>query len=167
MAEVGKACSAHGVSLSTTTVIPWVQLGAAVATGSHGTGWAHKTLSDQIVARYVDDMAATNEAKPVQDIGHPERHRRLSGAGVARERHVQGRKCAGERHLLSDSFDQQKRRDLTDSRLDRHEADQFLVELRKHRSDIDRLEFLAQVDGLDRRRLRFLGFGCWYSHDQP
>ena len=90
------------------------------------------------------------EAEPMQDAGHPERHRGLAGAGISGERHVQRGIRVGERHLLANAFDQEKRSDLADPGFHRNEADQLAIELRQDRGDIDRLELAPEVDGGDR-----------------
>lgn len=41
--------AAHGLTFATTTVIPWVQVGGAVANGCHGTGREVATVSDLVV----------------------------------------------------------------------------------------------------------------------
>ncbi|MFT5203730.1 MAG: hypothetical protein ACI9C1_003132, partial [Candidatus Aldehydirespiratoraceae bacterium] len=40
----------HGFTFATTTVIPWVQMGGAVANGCHGTGRDVSTLSDLVTS---------------------------------------------------------------------------------------------------------------------
>lgn len=43
----------HGLTFRTTTVIPWVQVGGAVANGCHGSGRDVATFSDQVCAMQV------------------------------------------------------------------------------------------------------------------
>jgi hypothetical protein len=93
-------------------------------------------------------MAAPDEAEPVQDPCHAQRDRRLSGARIAGEGHMQGRKLAGQAHLLADALDQKQRGNLANPRLDRLEADEFAVELRQHLLDADRFEFPPQIHAL-------------------
>jgi hypothetical protein len=38
----------HGLTLATTTVIPWVQVGGALAMGAHGTGMQHSHFTDLV-----------------------------------------------------------------------------------------------------------------------
>ena len=69
-------------------------------------------LADQVVAGDRDQVPAAQVAEPVQQVGHPQRDRRLAGAGAAGEAHVQGRPGGGEPEPLPDPVDQQQRRDL-------------------------------------------------------
>jgi len=47
--ELTKRLRAQKLMLKTTTVIPWVQVGGAVALGCHGTGAQYKPLSDLVI----------------------------------------------------------------------------------------------------------------------
>jgi hypothetical protein len=47
-------------------------------------------LANEIVACDADDMIAPCISEPMQDLRHPQSNGRLSGAGIAREAHVQG-----------------------------------------------------------------------------
>ena len=49
-------------------------------------------LADEIVARDRDQVPCADVAEPVQDVGHAQRDRRLAGAGIAGEAHVQRRR---------------------------------------------------------------------------
>ena len=46
--ELSKQANDLGVSLETTTLIPWISVGGATAVGANGQGWAYGTLSDQL-----------------------------------------------------------------------------------------------------------------------
>lgn len=48
--ELTGYAAGHGATLATTTVIPWVQVGGALANGTHGTGRFVATFGDQICA---------------------------------------------------------------------------------------------------------------------
>ena len=67
-------------------------------------------------------------AQPVQQLGHPQRHRGLAGARVAGEAHVQ----VGPRRAQSEPgphpVDQQQRGDLGDPGLHRAQPDQLVVQ---------------------------------------
>ena len=104
-------------------------------------------LTDKVVPSDTDDVAAADEAKPVEDTRDPERHRGLAGTWISGERHVQRRIRVGERHLPPDALDQEQRGDLPNPGFHRNQADQLAVELRQDRRDLDRLELPAQVDG--------------------
>ena len=86
-------------------------------------------------------------AEAVQDVGHPQRDRRLAGAGIAGEAHVQRRRLGGRPMVAAHAFDEEQRRDLADALLDRREADQLAVELVEHFGDAG-LRIPPQIDGL-------------------
>ena len=102
-------------------------------------------LAYKVVARDGNEMPAPHIAQPVQDAGHPERHRGLAGAGVAGEAHVQGRGFVGEAQLLAGALDHKQRRDFADARLDRRKADQLAVQLVQHLGDAGFLVVPAQI----------------------
>jgi len=95
-------------------------------------------------------MPAPHEAEAVQDIGHPQCHGGFTGAGIAGERHVQGRWIVGDAELCSDALDKQQRGDLPDARLDGRKADQFAIELFKDSFNADRFVLSAQINYVHR-----------------
>ena len=111
-------------------------------------------LADQIVARHRHQMPPPDIAQPVEDRGHPQRDRRLAGARIAGEAHVQGRRVAHQPQPLADAIDQQQRGDVADALLDRRKAHQLAVQ----RVEIARQpafgELLPQVDRVIRHSAR-------------
>lgn len=59
----------HGLTFATTTVIPWVQVGGAIANGTHGTGREVATVPDTVTAMDVvgPDGAVTHYARDDSD----------------------------------------------------------------------------------------------------
>ena len=110
-------------------------------------------LADEIVTRHRDEVAAPHIAEPVKNLRHPDGHRRLAGAGIAGEAHVQGRRLRGETEFRPHAIDQQQSRDLADALLDGGEADQLVVELLQHRADTRLRELLGEIDLRRRCRL--------------
>ncbi len=86
-------------------------------------------LADEIVARDRDKMAAPDIAEPVQDVGHPQGHRRLAGARIAGEAHMQGRRFVRKAEALSRALNKQQSRDFANAGFHGLEADKFAVEL--------------------------------------
>src|SRR3712207_669836 len=110
-----------------------------------------------------DEMAFADVAEPVQEVGHPERDRRLAGAGIAGEAHVQRRRLVREPHALARPLDEEERGRFADALLHGPKPDQALVQLAQHRADAHLLELPAQVDGRD-RILRHVGRKSRLAH---
>ena len=109
-------------------------------------------LADEVVARHRHEMAPAHVAEPMKDLGHALGDRRLAGAGIAGEAHVQGRRLRGETELRAHAVDQQQRRDFANALLDGSESNQLIVKLLQNGADARLRELLREVD-LRRRRL--------------
>ena len=86
-------------------------------------------------------------AEPVQQIGHPQRHRRLPGARLTGEAHVQVRPRRGQAEPQPHPVDEQQRGDLLDLLLDRDEADKLAVQGGQDVVDAGDLALLRERDG--------------------
>jgi hypothetical protein len=89
----------------------------------------------------------------------PPRHRRLAGAGIAGEAHVQRRRLGREAELAARLIDQQKCRDFADAAFDRDQPDQLAVELFQNFADVRRGVERVEIDRC-LRRLRFGRLRC-------
>ena len=104
-------------------------------------------LAHQIVAGDGDEVPFADISKPVEDLRHAQRHRRLAGAGIAGEAHMQAGRTGGEAQLVADPVHQQERRSLPDAALDRPESHQLAVELIEDLLDLRVPEGSRQIDG--------------------
>ena len=107
-------------------------------------------LADEVVAGHRDEVALPHVAQAVQDLGHAHRDRRLAGARVAGEAHVQRRRLGGQADEPPAAVDEQERRDVADARLHRREADQVALELVEHVGHAGLARERVQVDRLRR-----------------
>ena len=103
-------------------------------------------LADEIVARDRDEMAFADIAERVQDLGHAHRDRRLAGAGIAGEGHMQRRRLGGEADALAHPIDEQQRCDLADTGFDRLQANELAIKFVENRADMGVGELAAQID---------------------
>ena len=103
-------------------------------------------LADQVVAGHRHEMAAPNEAETMQEIGHAQRDRGFSRAGISGEGHMKRRRLARQRKLLPRPLDDEERGDLADPRLDRLQADELPLKRAQNLLDARALEFGAQPD---------------------
>jgi hypothetical protein len=83
----------------------------------------------------------------VEDAGHALGNRGLAGSWIAGEGHVQRRRVRREVELPPRALDEQQRRDLADTLLDRLEPDQFPVELLEDFRDAGIAEIRREIDG--------------------
>jgi hypothetical protein len=92
----------------------------------------------------------------VQDLRHAHRHRRLAGAGVAGEAHVQARRvrarCGLQAVRQAQLVHHQQRGDVADALLHGHQADEVVVELVHHGLDLALRQHLADGPGRLGRR---------------
>jgi hypothetical protein len=89
----------------------------------------------------------------MQDLRHPQSNGRLSGAGIAREAHVQGGWFRLEPELTPRAFNKQQRRDLPDSCFNRYESDKLAIKLIKGFADARLGKEIGEIDAL--------GSICW------
>jgi len=89
-------------------------------------------------------MPCFQVAEPVQQIGHPQRHRGLTGARIAGEAHVQVRPGRFQAEPLPHPVDQQERGDLLDLLLHRNQPDQLIVQGGEHLVDARRPPLLGK-----------------------
>src|ERR1700682_6366696 len=75
-------------------------------------------LPDEVITRDRDEMAFTDEAEAVEDVGHAQRDSRLAGARIAREGHVQSGWLTREAEFPAHAFHEQERGDLANAGLD-------------------------------------------------
>ena len=105
-------------------------------------------LADEIIARHRDEVPFADIAKPVQDIRHPQRDRRLAGSGIAGEAHMQRWRVVRQAKGLAGAFDDKQRGDVADALLDRFQANQLAVEIVQHFGDAGTFILLRQIDSL-------------------
>ena len=86
-------------------------------------------LADKVVARHRNEMPAPDIAKPVQNISHPHRNRRLAGPRIAGEAHMKGWRVVCEPEAFSRPLDEQQSGDFPDAGFDRLQPDKLAVEL--------------------------------------
>jgi hypothetical protein len=113
-------------------------------------------LADQVVAHGVDQLALLKVAEPMQQVGHPQRHRGLPGAGGTGEAHMQVRPGRLEAEPVPRPVDQEERRDLLHLLLHRDQPDQVGVEGVQHLVDARGAALVGEgdrrVDGQGRCR---------------
>ena len=103
-------------------------------------------LADEVVAGHRDEMPFAHVAQPVQDFRHPQRDRRLAGARIAGEAHVQRRRLGGETDQPPAAIDEEQCGDVADPCLDRREPHELAVELVQHLVDLRLAEQRREVD---------------------
>jgi hypothetical protein len=121
-------------------------------------GGVPDVLPDEVVAGDGDDGAPLDVAETMEQVRHPQRDRRLAGAGVAREAHVQGGSRSDKPRLAAQLLDDEQGGDLPDPRLDRAKTDELTVELLEQRLDVG-----AERSSVAVRRRR-IAAGCDRAH---
>jgi hypothetical protein len=125
-------------------------------------------LADQVVPGDRHQVPAAQVTQAVQQLAHPLRHRRLAGARVPGEAHVQGGPLRPQAEPGPHPVHDQERRDLPDPGLDRGKAHELVIEGGKDFLGRGQGAFGGQVDqrvvgqrpgtGGTRDRLGFRGF---------
>ena len=66
--EITEALAKDGLMLATTTVLPWAQIGGALALGCHGTGIHQKPLTDLVTALEIVQYAVVDGRKMAKSV---------------------------------------------------------------------------------------------------
>jgi hypothetical protein len=116
-------------------------------------------LTNQVITRRDDDVAFTHVAKLMKNFGETHRDGGFAGAGTTGEAHVQRGPNRSKLCLLTKLGDQQQCRNFADTRFDRHQTNQFAVELIEQTRNggiaINRININNIKLGNDVRHVRF------------
>jgi hypothetical protein len=85
-------------------------------------------LANEIIAGDAHHLLTSNIAEAMQDLRHTAGNRGLARARIAGKAHMQGGLIGLKPHHPTRALDQQQRRHLADTGLDRDEADQLAIE---------------------------------------